>query len=480
MPGADRLYALVAPLNQACAGWITGSLSIPVPVGMIMSLLRLLEIAVAVLLICRLGAALQDRTREHRARLAFTLPRNLAAAVAVAIFAWSLYAATGNYFSLFLRWDHFVFCAASGYALSGLPLGWRCYVLGALSGYFLTAHFGIAPMAILVAAGLTAFAMLGATPRVGPTVGLQAAVMLATFAAIWALGARNALAGLGAQGLFAFALLRHISFVVETRRGRAAAFTDYVGYMLFYPAFVGTVEVYDEFHDRNLRAAGSIDYGTAAAKIVRGSVLLWVALWLGVSFQEAIALRDPLRLWGHLVLLFITSALYAMGLWSTIEGIAHLYGIELRPNFPNVLTCRNPAEFWRAWRATMTNWLIRYVYIPLGGNRHDQVRNICAAFAVSVLWHWMGVPFLARHPAGRDFVPIGLWGIINAAGVGGYFVWHRHRPAILPHATPPSVRIACTIALTWIFATCTVTLLTFKQDSMDRFLPFLRMLVGLR
>ena len=77
-----------------------------------------------------------------------------------------------------------------------------------------------------------------------------------------------------------------------------------------------------------------------------------------------------------------------------IEGGALFLGVRLRPNFRGVLTATNPSQFWRAWRGTMTNWLIRYVYIPLGGNRRQQTRNILAAFVVSTIWHCAGVPFL--------------------------------------------------------------------------------------
>ena len=127
----------------------------------------------------------------------------------------------------------------------------------------------------------------------------------------------------------------------------------------------------------------------------------------------------------------------------------------------------------------MTNWLLHYVYIPLGGNRRHQVRNIAAAFAVSVAWHWMGVPFFTRDPALRDFAPIALWGLINAAGVAGYVLVHRHQVTILPAATPGAVRIACGVALTWVFATFTVTLLSFRPEHMPLFWPFLRTLLWL-
>ena len=58
----------------------------------------------------------------------------------------------------------------------------------------------------------------------------------------------------------------------------------------------------------------------------------------------------------------------------------------------------------------MTNWLIRYVYIPLGGNRRHQIANIFAAFFVSTVWHCLGVVFLRPATWRADLVPIVTWG----------------------------------------------------------------------
>ena len=203
-----------------------------------------------------------------------------------------------------------------------------------------------------------------------------------------------------------------------------------------------------------------------------------MALQFTLPFEAVIQIRQPLTLWLSVVALLLLSGLFVMGLWSTIEGLALLYGIRLRPNFPAVLTCTNPAEFWRAWRATMTNWLIHYVYIPLGGNRRQQLRNIGAAFAVSVVWHWMGIPFHQLGVSAYDFAPITLWGLINAGGVAGYVLWRRRGLQVLPAAIPQPLRTATKIALTWVLASFTVTLLTFTPRTMTHFAPFVRTLLG--
>jgi hypothetical protein len=57
---------------------------------------------------------------------------------------------------------------------------------------------------------------------------VQGAVLLGMFAAIWALRRWSISEALSTQGAFGFVLLRHISFVVETRRGRPAGLGNYL------------------------------------------------------------------------------------------------------------------------------------------------------------------------------------------------------------------------------------------------------------
>lgn len=79
-------------------------------------------------------------------------------------------------------------------------------------------------------------------------------------------------------------------------------------------------------------------------------------------------------------------------------GIAYFFGMELAVNFRTPYLSKNPTEFWRRWHITLSNWIKDYIYIPLGGSRHGEVRqytNLFIAMTISGIWHGASWTFVA-------------------------------------------------------------------------------------
>ena len=51
------------------------------------------------------------------------------------------------------------------------------------------------------------------------------------------------------------------------------------------------------------------------------------------------------------------------------SGIAWMFNVELPMNFNSPYKAATIQEFWKRWHMTLTRFLTKYVYIPLGGNR---------------------------------------------------------------------------------------------------------------
>jgi hypothetical protein len=170
-----------------------------------------------------------------------------------------------------------------------------------------------------------------------------------------------------------------------------------------------------------------------------------------------------------------------MAVWSTLEAMALCWGMRIHPNFAGILAARSPSQFWYAWRGTMARWLVEYVYIPLGGNRGHQTRNVFAVFAVSAAWHALGVPFLEPNRLAAALAPIGTWALVNAVVLSVALAWRRRGGTLWPRMTPAPVRIGVAHLGTWMFGGITATVLAFQSgDLLVHFPAFLGRLAGLR
>jgi D-alanyl-lipoteichoic acid acyltransferase DltB (MBOAT superfamily) len=309
----------------------------------------------------------------------------------------------------------------------------------------------------------------------------HAVLGLGVYALCWCLRAVDFLAGVYASGLFMFLFLRQISFAVSACQGRAGDLASYLCYLLFYPGVTGTFggpEVWSEFSRRNLSGRTAADYPRALRSVVRGTLMIWVADRIPMSASAVFASPTPLLAWTTSFILLVKVALTGMGFWALIDACASFYGFRLRPNFEGILRCRNPSELWRSWRGSLTNWLVCHVYAPLGANRHHQSRNILAAFGVSLVWHWSGVPYVSPDFQAAHLAPITLWAAINAVAVVGHVQATRHRWRLLPDATPAAVRHAVHVFLTLCLATLSVTLPSAQLGAQERLVPFVACLVG--
>ncbi len=94
-------------------------------------------------------------------------------------------------------------------------------------------------------------------------------------------------------------------------------------------------------------------------------------------------------------------------------GLAFMFGITLPLNFFSPYKAASIRVFWRRWHVTLSRFLQKLLYIPMGGNRHGMARTIAAligTMAIGGLW----------HGAGWNFV---IWGLLHGAFLSVNHVW---------------------------------------------------------
>jgi alginate O-acetyltransferase complex protein AlgI len=84
-------------------------------------------------------------------------------------------------------------------------------------------------------------------------------------------------------------------------------------------------------------------------------------------------------------------------------GLAMCFGFWFPDNFRYPYAAQSFSEFWHRWHISLSSWLRDYLYIPLGGNRHGELRTYLALFMTMLLgglWHgasWMFVLWGGLH-----------------------------------------------------------------------------------
>ena len=84
-------------------------------------------------------------------------------------------------------------------------------------------------------------------------------------------------------------------------------------------------------------------------------------------------------------------------------GFSRMLNIDLPMNFDSPYKALSIRDFWKRWHMSLTAFLTRYIYFPLGGSRKGKARtylNTIIVFLISGLWHGASFGFV-------------LWGLLN-------------------------------------------------------------------
>ena len=211
-----------------------------------------------------------------------------------------------------------------------------------------------------------------------------------------------------------FVCFQQIMFLVDSYKGeiKNESPLDYLLYILFFPKLVqGPITDYNMI----LGAFDREDYGRPnSAHIAEG-------LWLfSTGLAKKVLLADVLSGavsygWDHFesaswLELLLSTICFTMQIYfdfsgysSMAIGIAEILNIPLKDNFRAPYRSLSIDEFWKSWHISLTDFLRKYIYFPLGGSRKGRVRtylNILIVFLISGLWHGADWTFL-------------LWGLIH-------------------------------------------------------------------
>ncbi|EOO00828.1 putative glycerol uptake protein 1 protein [Phaeoacremonium minimum UCRPA7] len=217
---------------------------------------------------------------------------------------------------------------------------------------------------------------------------------------------------------------------------RDYSFRNFLAYAVYAPLYLtGPILTFNDYISQLRYKPASIETPRTIRYAVRFVlVLLVMELILHFDYVNAISMSNPdwssytpaqLTLLSyqnlHIIWLKLLLPWRLFRLWALIDGIDP-------PE--NMIRCVSDnfsaAGFWRAWHRSYNKWLVRYIWIPLGGanfrNWKSSVRSVVSyllIFTFVALWHdiklrlviwgWLIVFFIIPEVAAKALFPARKW-----------------------------------------------------------------------
>lgn len=198
-----------------------------------------------------------------------------------------------------------------------------------------------------------------------------------------------------------FFTFQQISFIVDAYKGEIEEydFWDYTNFVTFFPQLIaGPIVTHDElvpqfkdlekkkFNWDNFAEGVYIFAFGMAKKVLLADTFGDVVNYGFVTINQLTALSALIVMLSYTIQIYFDFSGYC----DMAIGIGKMMNIDLPLNFNSPYKALTITEFWDRWHMTLTRFLTKYVYIPLGGSRKGHVRtyvNIMIVFFVSGLWH---------------------------------------------------------------------------------------------
>jgi D-alanyl-lipoteichoic acid acyltransferase DltB (MBOAT superfamily) len=225
---------------------------------------------------------------------------------------------------------------------------------------------------------------------------------------------------------YTFQIITYVVDVYLKKIEPVDSFFDFAFYVSFFPQLVAGPIVRAADFIPQLHRESNISneaFGTGLWMILKGLFKkIFIGDYIAVNFIDRV-FENPLSYTG----IENISALFGYSLQVYCDfsgytdmaiGMSQLMGFKIPMNFNSPYKAKNVGEFWKRWHISLSNFLKDYLYIPLGGNRHGQIRtniNLMITMLLGGLW----------HGASWNFV---IWGGLNGIALLVYKYWKRISP----------------------------------------------------
>ncbi len=233
-----------------------------------------------------------------------------------------------------------------------------------------------------------------------------------------------------------FYTFQALSYIIDVYRGDVKAQRSWINfamYVSFFPQLIaGPIVRYSDVENQLVRRRHStkkIAQGTVRFAVGLGKKVL-LANQIGLVWTEFSGMSQLSTLGAWLgALAFAFQIYFDFSAYSDMAiGMGMMFGFHFPENFRYPYQALSVSDFWRRWHITLGTWFREYVYIPMGGNRRGnrrQLLNLLVVWSLTGLWHGADWQFL-------------LWGLYYFAFLAlEKFVWKPYLekcPVMVRHA----------------------------------------------
>lgn len=246
-----------------------------------------------------------------------------------------------------------------------------------------------------------------------------------------------------------FFTFQSITYTIDVYRGITPAsqkLTDYVLYIMMFPQLIaGPIVNYNSVAAQLVERSSTMEdrvlgfyrfvIGLAKKVLIANTMALYADQVFGMDYGNMASGTAWIGILAYTFQIYFDFSGYS----DMAIGLGKMLGFRFPENFNDPYTSRSVTEFWKRWHMTLGNFIMNYLYIPLGGNRKGKGRmyfNLWLCFLLSGLW----------HGASWNFV---LWGAFH-----GFFICADKlflKNALKKTGTIPSVIITFfLVAMGWV------------------------------
>jgi alginate O-acetyltransferase complex protein AlgI len=188
-----------------------------------------------------------------------------------------------------------------------------------------------------------------------------------------------------------------LSYTLDVHRGNISvqkSFLNFMVYVTMFPHLVaGPIVRYSEIQDtiNNRKTSWNMAWnginrfclGLFKKVVIANTASILVEKYLEVQFTN---LSSP-EAWFGITLFSIQIYFDFSGYSDMAIGLGRIFGFNFLENFKHPYAATSVGDFYKRWHMSLGRFFRDYVYIPLGGNRKFQLRNIFIVWLLTGFWH---------------------------------------------------------------------------------------------